>query len=53
MMSIKIRKVQPEVQSIHGFIVYVMADETPIEAEVCELDELKSVVRYFETKYGI
>ncbi len=53
-MKILVKLLSPEVKTLSGWIVYVMDDnDTPIEAEVCELELLVETVRSFESKYEI
>ena len=49
-MEILAKQISPEVQSVKGWIVYVM-DVTgrPIQAEVCDLDNLVPTILKFES----
>ena len=53
-MKILVTQISPEVESVSGWIVYVM-DITgrPIEAKVCELDDLVSTIKIFESVFNI
>jgi hypothetical protein len=53
MMNIVIKELKPEVKSLSGWIVYVMAGNVAVEAETCELLNLINIVRRFKTKYKI
>lgn len=53
MMNIVVKQLQPEVKSISGWIVYVMAGNVAVEAEICEQIHLRKIVRDFKTKYKI
>lgn len=53
-MKILAKQISPEVKSVSGWIVYVM-DVTgrPIEAKICDLDELVPTIRIFESVFDI
>jgi len=53
-MKILAKQISPEVKSVSGWIVYVM-DVTgrPLEAKVCDLDELVPTIRIFESVFNI
>ena len=53
-MKILVKQISPGVESVSGWIVYVM-DITgrPIEAKVCELDDLVSTIKIFESVFNI
>lgn len=53
-MRILVKQLSPEVESVSGWIVYVM-DVTgrPLEAKICELDDLVSTIRIFESVFNI
>ena len=48
------KNVSQEVESVKGWIVYVM-DVTgrPIQAEVCELDDLVPTIKKFESIFNL
>jgi hypothetical protein len=52
-MKILAKQLSPEVKSVKGWIVYVMDFERPIEAEICELNDLKYTINKYKTKYKI
>lgn len=53
-MKILVKQLSPEVKTLSGWLVYVIDEtERPIEAEVCELDDLISTVKVFESKYNL
>jgi hypothetical protein len=53
-MKILVKQISPEVESVSGWIVYVM-DVTgrPLEAKVCDLVELVPTIRIFESVFNI
>jgi len=53
-MRILVKQLSPEVKTLSGWLVYVIDEaERPIEAEVCELDDLVETVKVFESKYNL
>lgn len=53
-MRIIVKQLQPEVSNLNEWIVYVITEtEQRIEADICELGNLVSVIEKFKTKYGI
>ena len=53
-MKILVKMLSQEVKSIDGWIVYVMDDnDNAVEADVCDLNSLVSVITKFETKYKL
>jgi len=53
MMSIVVKELKPEVKSLSGCIVYVMAGNVAVEATVCKLYNVQHEVSKFKTKYKI
>lgn len=53
-MKILVKQISPEVESVKGWLVYVM-DVTgrPIEAKICELDDLVTTIKVFESVFNI
>jgi len=53
-MEILAKQISQEVQSVKGWIVYVM-DSTgrPIQAEVCDLDNLIPTILKFESIFDL
>lgn len=53
-MRIITKQIPQEVESCKGHIVYVVDDNNnPIEADICELIDLKEVIENFKLKYKI
>jgi|TARA_R100000951_G_scaffold115310_1_gene123002 hypothetical protein len=53
-MKILVKQLPQEVTTIKGHIVYVMNDDgRPIEADVCDLIDLKEVIENFKLKYDL
>jgi hypothetical protein len=53
-MEILAKQISPEVTSVKGWLVYVM-DVTgrPIQAEVCELDDLIPTIKKLESIFNL
>lgn len=52
-MRVIAKQLLAEVQTISGWIVYVMLDDRPLEAEICQLDNLEYTIKKYKTKYQI
>ena len=52
-MKILVKQISPEVKSVSGWLVYVMDNDRPIEAKICELDDLVYTIRIFESVFNI
>ena len=53
-MRVITKQLSLEVESCKGHIVYVVDDnENPIEADICDLIDLKEVIDNFKLKYNI
>ncbi len=53
-MRILVKQISPEVKSVSGWIVYVMdVTDRPLEAKVCELDDLVSTIKNFQSVFNI
>ena len=53
-MRVITKQLSQEVESCKGHIVYVVDDnENPIEADICDLIDLKEVIENFKLKYQI
>ena len=53
-MKILIKQLAPDLESVSGWIVYVMdVNGRPLEAKICELDDLVTTIKVFETVFNI
>ncbi len=52
-MRLIAKQLLAEVKNTKGWIVYVMDYERPIEAEICKLDDVQSVIKRYKAKYKI
>ena len=53
-MEILAKQISQEVQSVNGWIVYVMdATGRPLQAEICELDDLVPTIVKLETIFDL
>ena len=53
-MEILVKQISPEVESVKGWIVYVMdVNGRPLKAEICELDALVPTITKLESVFNI
>jgi len=53
-MKILVKQISQEVESVKGWIVYVMdVNDRPLKAEICELDGLVPTITKLESVFNI
>ena len=53
-MEILVKQISQEVESVKGWIVYVMdVNDRPLKAEICELDGLVPTIKELESVFNI
>ena len=53
-MKILVKQISQEVESVKGWIVYVMdVNDRPLKAEICELDTLVTTIINLESVFNI
>jgi len=53
-MKILVKQISQEVESVKGWIVYVMdVNDRPLKAEICELDGLVPTITKLESVFNL
>jgi len=53
-MEILVKQISQEVESVKGWIVYVMdVSGRPLAAKICELDDLVPTINNFESVFNL